>query len=112
MKKPTAVSHLLEQGEGMLERLRKGTANADRALAALRRVLPPEIAREVWSASQRGTTLTAFVHTAAWGTRLRYVIPGLKDALEAELGGPVDEVKVKVRAMPGRGRSPSAKGQR
>ena len=105
MKKPTAVSHLLEQGEGMLQRLRTGTANAERSLAALRRVLPPEIAREVWSASQRGTTLTAFVHTAAWGTRLRYVIPGLKAALEAELGGPVDQVKVKVRADP-RGRSP------
>jgi Dna[CI] antecedent, DciA len=106
MKKPTAVSHLLEQGEGMLERLRTGTANADRSLAALRRVLPPEIAGEVWSASQRGTTLTAFVHTAAWGTRLRYVIPGLKGALEAELGGAVEEVKVKVRAVPRRGQTP------
>ena len=82
----------------MLQRLRAGTADAERTLAALRRVLPPEIAGEVWSASQRGTTLTAFVHTAAWGTRLRYVIPGLKGALAAELGVPVEEVKVKVRA--------------
>jgi hypothetical protein len=100
MKKPTAVSHLLEQGEGMLERLRTGTAAAERTLSALRRVLPPEIAREVWIASRRGTTLTAFVNSAAWGTRLRYVIPGLKDALGTELGAPVDEVKVKVRAKP------------
>jgi hypothetical protein len=84
----------------MLQRLRAGTADAERALAALRRVLPPEIAREVWSASQRGTTLTAFVQSAAWGTRLRYVIPGLKDALRAELGTPIEDVKVKVRARP------------
>ena len=62
----------------MLQRLRAGTAEADRTLAILRRVLPPEIAVEVWSASLRGTTLTAFVQSAAWGTRLRYVIPGLR----------------------------------
>lgn len=109
MKKPTAVSDLLEQGKGTLQRLRTGTADAERTLAALRRVLPPEIAREVWSASRRGTTLTAFVHSAAWGTRLRYVIPGLKAALEAELGGTVEEVKVKVRAVFRRGQAPSGK---
>ena len=84
----------------MLKRLREGTADAERTLAALRRVLPPEIASEVWSANQRGTTLTAFVHTAAWGTRLRYVIPGLKGTLATELGVPVEDVKVKVRAKP------------
>ncbi len=93
----------------MLQRLRAGTASADRALAALRRVLPPEVASEVWSATLRGSTLTAFVHTAAWGTRLRYVIPGLKEALEAELGSPVEDVKVKVRGDTSRrGQAPSA----
>ena len=51
----------------------------------------------------RGTTLTAFVHSAAWGTRLRYVIPGLRCALGAELGVPIEDVKVKVRAKPGQG---------
>ena len=100
MKKPTAVSHLLEQGKGMLQRLRAGTADAERALAALRRVLPEELAREVWSASLRGGTLTAFVRSAAWGTRLRYVIPAKLAALSAELGTPVEAVKVKVRAPP------------
>jgi hypothetical protein len=84
----------------MLQRLRAGSADAERVLAALKRVLPPEIAREVWSASQRGTTLTAFVHSAAWGTRLRYVMPGLKGTLGAELGAAIEDVKVKVRAKP------------
>jgi hypothetical protein len=110
MKKPTAVSHLLEQGKGTLEKLRAGTAEAERALEALRRVLPAEIAAEVWSASLRGSTLTAFVRNAAWGTRLRYVIPKLTDALSSELGVAVTEVKVKVRAdvsrREPRGRSP------
>ena len=107
MKKPTAVSHLLEQGNGVLQRLRAGAADAERALAALRRVLPPEIAREVWSAALRGTTLTAFVRTAAWGTRLRYVAPQLMSALAEELGAPVEEIKVKVRADLRRGQTPS-----
>ncbi len=84
----------------MLQRLRAGTADAERTLAALRRVLPPEIAGEVWGANQRGTTVTAFVHSAAWGTRLRYVVPGLKAALGEELGMPIEDVKVKVRAKP------------
>src|SRR5262245_36662076 len=100
MKKPTAVSHLLEQGEGMLKRLRAGTYEAERVLAALRALLPPEIGRQVFSATLRGSTLTAFVATAAWGTRLRYVAPGLAAELGAALGTPVEEIKVKVRAAP------------
>jgi predicted nucleic acid-binding Zn ribbon protein len=100
MKKPTAVSDLLEQGKGMLQKLRSGTAQAERALAALRAQLPPEIAQEVFSASLRGTTLTAFVATAAWGTRLRYVAPKLAAKLAAALGAPVEEIRVKVRARP------------
>lgn len=98
MKKPTAVSHLLEKGEGMLQRLRTGAADADRALAALRLALPPEIAAQVWSAALRGTTLTAFVRSAAWGTRLRYVAPKAVPAVAEKLGQAVDEIKVKVRA--------------
>jgi predicted nucleic acid-binding Zn ribbon protein len=102
MKKPTPVSHLLEQGEGMLQKLRAGTIRAERTLAALRAELPPEIAQEVFSASLRGTTLTAFVATAAWGTRLRYVAPRLLPALAETLGTAVDEIRVKVRAEPKR----------
>ncbi len=82
----------------MLQKLRAGAADAERALVALKRVLPPEIAREVWSATIRGTTLTAFVRTAAWGTRLRYVAPKLVAALGEELGTAIEEIKVKVRA--------------
>lgn len=84
----------------MLKKLRIGAADAERSLAALRGVLPPELAREVWSASLRGTTLTAFVQTAAWGTRLRYVASQLMVPLAAALGSPVEEIRVKVRARP------------
>jgi len=101
MKKPTAVSHLLAKGEGMLQRLRSGAADADRALAALRQALPPELAAEVWSASLRGTTLTAFVRSAAWGTRLRYVAPKAVPRVAETLGQAVDEIRVKVRSGAG-----------
>jgi hypothetical protein len=98
MKKPTAVSDLLGKGEGMLQRLRAGAAEADQALAALRNALPPEIAAEVWSAALKGSTLTAFVRSAAWGTRLRYVAPGIVPTVADQLGRPVEEIRVKVRA--------------
>jgi hypothetical protein len=100
MKKTTPVSDLLAEGKGLLQKLREGSAEADRTLAALRQVLPPEIAREVGSASRRGDTLTAFVQSAAWGTRLRYVLSERLGALAAELGAPIGVVKVKVRAKP------------
>ncbi len=82
----------------MLRRLREGTAEADRTLMSLRRVLPSELAAEVWGAVLRGAKLTIFVRSAAWGTRVRYAAPEAARALAAELGTAIDEVKVKVRA--------------
>lgn len=101
MKKLTPVSDLLAQGSGMLQRLREGTRDADRTLAGLRRQLPPELAQEVWGAGMRDQTLTVLVHSAAWGTRLRYLAPRIKDALAADLGIAIERVVVKVRS--GRG---------
>lgn len=82
----------------MLGRLRDGTAEAERTLATVRALLPPELAREVWGATVKERTLTVLVRSAAWGTRLRYLAPGLNAALAAELGGTIDRIKVKVRA--------------
>ena len=95
------VEHL-SRGELIAEikRLRAGTLAAEQSLAVLRAQLPPDLAREVWSASLRGSTLTAFVSTAAWGTRLRYVVPALAARVAEGLGVPVEEIRVKVRAKP------------
>ncbi len=82
----------------MLARLREGTAAAERALGALHRLLPPELAAEVWGAALQDGTLTAFVRSAAWGTRLRYAAPPLLASLAESLGEPVTQLKVKVRA--------------
>jgi hypothetical protein len=85
----------------MLRRLREGAVEADRTLAVLRQVLPPEIATRVWGAVLKDGTLTVFVRSAAWGTRLRYLAPEFADRVAAGLGATIDKVKVKVRA--GRG---------
>ena len=85
----------------MLRRLREGAVEADRTLAALRQVLPPEIAARVWGAVLKDGTLTVLVRSAAWGTRLRYLAPDFADKVAAGLGATIDRVKVKVRA--GRG---------
>lgn len=82
----------------MLGRLRDGTAEAGRLLAALQSTLPPEIAAQVWGAAVKDGTLTVLVRSAAWGTRLRYLAPGFTASLGAELGVPIERVKVKVRA--------------
>ena len=97
MKKLTPVSHLLAEAEGMLQKLRRGTAEADRTLAALQRILPPEIAREVWSASRRGATLTAFVQTAAWGTSL--LLPILPGSLTFLPMRPLDSIDLDWRVL-------------
>lgn len=82
----------------MLQRLREGTRDADRTLAALRRRLPDELAAAVWGATVKDGTLTLLVRSAAWGTRLRYAAPEITGALADELGSPIERVKVKVRA--------------
>ncbi|MGQ0429712.1 MAG: DciA family protein [Gammaproteobacteria bacterium] len=89
---------MLAEAPGLIARLREGTAAADRALAALRRLLPPELAGQVWGAVLADGTLTAFVPSAAWGTRLRYAAPPLLEPLAKSLGEPVEQIKVKVRA--------------
>ena len=92
---------MLAEGGGLLQRLREGTAGAERTLTVLKRLLPPEIAAQVFGASFKDGTLTVMVRSAAWGTRLRYVAPEFTDRLGAGLGGAIDKLKVKVRS--GRG---------
>ncbi len=89
---------MLATAPGALARLREGTQQAERTLAALRRQLPQELAGEAWGASLKEGTLTVLVRSAAWGTRLRYLAPRFLPALAEELGAPVERVKVKVRA--------------
>ena len=96
-EKPTSVSDLLAKGQGLVERLRRGTAEADRALQAVRAALPEGLGEQVWGAAVRDGTLTVLVASAAWATRVRYHAPGLKDDVAGQLGMALEKVQVKVR---------------
>jgi len=96
-EKPTSVSDLLAKGQGLVERLRKGSAEADRALQAVRTALPEGLGERVWGAAIRDGTLTVLVASAAWATRVRYHAPGLKDDVGGQLGVALQRVQVRVR---------------
>ena len=96
-EKPTSVSDLLGKGQGLLERLRQGSAKADLTLQAVRGLLPADLAEHVWGATLRDGTLTVLVASAAWATRIRYHAPGLKDQAAAGLGTDITRVLVKAR---------------
>lgn len=98
MKKLTPVSDLLAQGQGMLQRLREGAAEAERTLVALRRYLAPALAQQVSGAVARDGTLTVLVRSAAWGARLRYQAASFREALAQELGVTIERIVVKVRS--------------
>jgi len=96
-EKPTSVSDLLGKGQGLLERLRQGSAQADLTLQAVRAVLPAGLGEHVWGATVRDRTLTVLVASAAWATRIRYHAPGLKDQAAQRLGIEIDRVLVRAR---------------
>ena len=88
---------MLTKGQGLVERLRRGSAEADRALQAVRAALPEGLGEQVWGAAVRNGTLTVLVASAAWATRVRYHAPGLKDDVGARLAVALQKVQVKVR---------------
>jgi len=101
MRKPIPVSELLAQGKAKLERLRKGSDEAARALLAVQEVLEPDLAEHVWSAALKPDgTLTVVVDGAGWATRLRYAAPDLGARIAAALGHAVGRVIVRVRPRP------------
>lgn len=96
-EKPIALSELLNKGQGLLERLRRGSSQADEALQAVRAELPEEFAAQVWGASARAGTLTVLVTSAVWATRVRYHAPGLREQVARRLGMTLERVTIRVR---------------
>ncbi len=88
---------MLAKGQGLVERLRQGSAEADRALAAVRSALPEGLGERVWGAAVRDGTLTVLVTSSAWATRVRYHAPELKDDVGERLGMALQRVQVRVR---------------
>ena len=86
MRKARSVSELLGEGKATLERLKAGAEAASRTLAAVQRVLPPEVAEHVFGATlDADATLTVLVDSGSFATRLRYLLPPLGTALATAL---------------------------
>ena len=88
---------MLGKGQGLLERLRQGSAQAQGALQAVQDALPEGLGAHVWGAAVRDRTLTVLVASAAWATRVRYHAPGLREDVSRRLSVEVERVQVRVR---------------
>jgi Dna[CI] antecedent, DciA len=99
MRKTRSVSELLAEGKAALERLKTGAEAANRALVALQRALPADIAPHVFGATlDPEGVLTVLVDSGAFATRLRFLLPELLPALAATLeGGAITRTVVRVR---------------
>jgi hypothetical protein len=106
MRKPTAVSDLLAEGQAKLQGLRAGAKAAGHALAAVRSTLPTEVAAHVFGAALDGEVLTVLVDGGGWATRARYALAGLAPDLGIALGAKVTRVRIRVRPPPGGGAQP------
>jgi len=99
MRKTRSVSELLGEGKATLERLKAGSEAANRTLVALQRNLPPELAGHVFGATlDEDGLLTIVIDSAAFATRLRYLLPEALPATAEALGTPVERARVRVRA--------------
>jgi hypothetical protein len=109
MRKARSVSELLAEGKAALERLKTGAEGANRALVAVQRALPADVAGHVFGATlDPEGVLTVVVDSGAYATRLRFLMPDLLPSLGTALGAVVDRTVVRVRprgqpAGPGRG---------
>lgn len=81
---------------GVVDAARSG----DRVLAALRRALPADLAAHLVGAQQRDAELLIVADGPAWATRLRFLEPELKAALDARTRRVVRRVVVRVGPPP------------
>jgi hypothetical protein len=91
LQKPKGrLAAVMAQGERM--------ARIDRLLNAL---LPPALQNQAHLKSLSPQCWILRTESSVWATRLRYVLPGLRQQLEAELKQPVPELKLRVEPRPG-----------
>jgi hypothetical protein len=100
MRKPIAVSDLLNEGQATLQRLKAGAEAASQALAAVRLSLPGEVARHVFGAEVTDGRLTLVVDGGGWATRVRYAALEIAPTVGEALGAEITTVRVQVRPRP------------
>jgi hypothetical protein len=68
----------------------------DRLTGAVRELLPPALARHCRGTALRAKTLTVFVDSSVWTTRLRFYQHNIKNGLGRRLGADIRRMQVKV----------------
>jgi hypothetical protein len=91
-----AVRELLASGAGKLEELKRRLATRSTVLDCVQTALPAQLAAELISAGLEDGRLTLGASSAAWASRLRYVIEPLKPILAAALDAEISVLKVRV----------------
>ena len=96
---PRPIGALLRVGSTLSEVLARARAG-DRILAALRRALPADLASHLSAAHLRDATLIVVADGPAWTTRLRFLEPELRAALDARTRRVVRRIAVRVGLPP------------
>ena len=89
------LSHCLKRPSRKLSRLLRRVAEHQRAGAEFAACLPPELRACCHLASQRDGQVLLHADSAAWATRLRYLLPELGEC--SPMLGQADKVRVTVR---------------
>lgn len=100
-KRPAGPRHVAALlGSEALGAMVAEARSGDRLLAALRRALPADLAAHLGAAHLRDATLVLVADGPAWATRLRFLEPELKAALDARTRRVVRRVQVRVGPPP------------
>jgi len=101
---PRRADRLLDEAQGLAE-LSAAAHAAGRLCAALQRALPPDLRPHLRGAHLRDATLVVLVDGPEWATRLRFLEPELKAALDARTRRAVNRCAVRVLLPDGTSRA-------
>lgn len=90
------AAECLQRPKGRLAAVMAHGERLARLNRLLRALLPPHLQSHVRLKSLAPQAWTLQTESSAWATRLRYVLPALRQQMEAELKQPVPELKLQI----------------
>lgn len=96
MQYPKSISELLRGAHKRLDDLSSRLSARDAVLAGVRAALPAPLAAQVAAAGFEDGRLSIGVTSAAWASRLRYALPGVRAEIAVKLGAEIDSVRIRV----------------
>lgn len=96
-----SASECLQKPKGRLAAVMAQGERIARINRLIKALLPPSLQEQARLKSLSPQCWILQTGSSAWATRLRYVLPGLRQQLEAELKQPVPELKLRVEPRTG-----------